>query len=214
MPWLPRGARLAPPARALAALTAADLPSGKKGSDNREVTGRRQLLAVLASACGLAPVVAWFAGGTATPADAARRFPIEKSDDAWRAALSPAQFEVLRRHDTERAFSSPLDHEKRSGTFFCAGCGHPLFSSAAKFDSGTGWPSFWAPLDDAVGTTVDTSWLMIRTEVHCARCGGHLGHVFSDGPRPTGLRYCMNGLALRFEAAAPSAGTPPPAPGV
>ena len=186
----------------------------EQGSDNREVTGRRQALAVLASACGLAPIVAWFAGSTAARADAAGRFPVEKTADAWRASLTAAQFDVLRGHDTERAFSSPLDHEKRSGTFFCAGCSQPLFSSEAKFDSGTGWPSFWAPLDGAVGTTVDTSWLMIRTEVHCAQCGGHLGHVFSDGPRPTGLRYCMNGVALRFEAAAPSAGTPLPASGV
>ena len=168
----------------------------------------------MASACGLLPVVAWVTGSSGAAADAPRRFPVEKTPDVWRASLTPAQFDVLRGHDTERAFSSPLDHERRSGTFFCAGCGNPLFSSASKFDSGTGWPSFWAPLDGAVGTTVDTSWLMIRSEVHCARCGGHLGHVFSDGPKPTGLRYCMNGVALRFDPAVTASGTLPAEQGV
>jgi peptide-methionine (R)-S-oxide reductase len=108
---------------------------------------------------------------------------------------------VLRGHATERAGTSPLDHEKRAGTFVCAGCGAPLFASSAKYDSGTGWPSFWEPLPDAVGTSLDRNLFMVRTEVHCARCGGHLGHVFPDGPRPTGLRYCMNGVALRFQPA-------------
>ncbi len=149
------------------------------------------------------------AGRRASPADAARRFPVEKPEDVWRASLTRDQFDVLRGHDTERAFSSPLDHESRTGTFACAGCGNLLFASATKFDSGTGWPSFWAPIDDAVGTTVDTTWFMVRTEVHCAQCGGHLGHVFADGPRPTGLRYCMNGVALRFEPAATAAKSRP-----
>jgi peptide-methionine (R)-S-oxide reductase len=129
---------------------------------------------------------------------AERVFPVHKSDSEWRAALTSDQYRILRGHATERAFTSPLNDEKRAGTFVCAGCGHPLFSSRTKFDSGTGWPSFWEPLDTAVGTSVDRSLLMVRTEVHCARCGGHLGHVFDDGPRPTGLRYCINGLALRF----------------
>ena len=124
------------------------------------------------------------------------------SDTEWRARLTPEQYRVLRRHGTERAGTSPLNAEKRPGRFFCAGCGQALFDSAAKFESGTGWPSFSAPLDGAVGTTTDRSLFMTRTEVHCARCAGHLGHVFPDGPRPTGLRYCMNGVALRFEAAA------------
>ncbi len=119
----------------------------------------------------------------------------------WQARLTPEQFRVLRQHGTERAGTSPLDAEKRPGTFACAGCGAPLFDAAAKFDSGTGWPSFFAPLDGAVGTTTDRKFLMTRTEVHCARCGGHIGHVFPDGPRPTGLRYCMNGVAMRFEPA-------------
>jgi peptide-methionine (R)-S-oxide reductase len=113
--------------------------------------------------------------------------------------LTPEQHHVLREHGTERAGSSPLNHEKRAGTFKCAGCGQALFSSGTKFESGTGWPSFWAPLERAVATTTDNSHGMARTEVHCATCGGHLGHVFPDGPRPTGERYCMNGVALEFE---------------
>jgi peptide-methionine (R)-S-oxide reductase len=124
---------------------------------------------------------------------------MQKTDEEWRASLTPDEFHVLREHGTERPGSSPLNAEKRSGTFTCAGCGRPLFSSSAKFESGTGWPSFSAPLAEAVDTTVDRSLFMTRTEVHCANCGGHLGHVFPDGPRPTGQRYCMNGLALRFE---------------
>lgn len=123
----------------------------------------------------------------------------KNTDAEWRATLSPEQFHVLREHGTERAGTSPLNHEKRPGTFSCAGCGQPLFSSDAKFESGTGWPSFTAPLERAVETTTDHSLLMERTEVRCARCGGHLGHVFPDGPPPTGLRYCMNGVALGFE---------------
>jgi peptide-methionine (R)-S-oxide reductase len=113
--------------------------------------------------------------------------------------LTPEQHHVLREHGTERAGTSPLNHEKRGGTFRCAGCGQALFSSDTKFESGTGWPSFFAPLEQAVATTTDTTYGMTRTEVHCATCGGHLGHVFPDGPRPTGQRYCMNGVALEFE---------------
>jgi peptide-methionine (R)-S-oxide reductase len=127
------------------------------------------------------------------------KFEIEKTDNEWRENLTPEQFRVLRQHGTERAGTSPLNSEKRHGTFRCAGCGHPLFDSNTKFESGTGWPSFYAPLDLAVDTSVDTSHHMVRSEVHCAKCGGHLGHVFPDGPRPTGLRYCMNGTALDFE---------------
>ncbi len=124
---------------------------------------------------------------------------VDKTDDDWRGTLTPEQFHVLREHGTERPGTSPLNREKRSGTFVCAGCGKPLFSSETKFESGTGWPSFWAPLDGAVATSVDTTFFMRRTEVHCADCGGHLGHVFPDGPPPTRLRYCMNGVALRFQ---------------
>jgi peptide-methionine (R)-S-oxide reductase len=122
-----------------------------------------------------------------------------KSEEDWRRVLTPEQFAVLREHGTEPRGTSPLNREKRCGTFRCAGCGQALFSSDTKFESGTGWPSFSAPLDAAVGTTVDHSFGMTRTEIHCARCGGHLGHVFPDGPAPTGLRYCMNGVALDFE---------------
>jgi peptide-methionine (R)-S-oxide reductase len=122
-----------------------------------------------------------------------------RTEADWQAALTPEQFRVLRKHGTERAGSSPLNAEKRPGTFVCAGCGQPLFSSDNKFESGTGWPSFWAPMEGAVATTTDKSWFMTRTEVHCSRCQGHLGHVFEDGPKPTGLRYCMNGVAMGFE---------------
>ena len=125
-------------------------------------------------------------------------FEVVHDDAEWRRRLSPEQYRVLRGHGTERAGTSPLDREKRAGTFACAGCGQPLFASATKFDSGTGWPSFWRPLDDAVGTSEDSSFFMKRVEVHCRRCGGHLGHVFEDGPAPTGLRYCMNGAAMTF----------------
>ena len=121
-----------------------------------------------------------------------------KTEEEWRASLTPEQYQVLREHGTEPRGTSPLNHEKREGTFNCAGCGRPLFDASTKFESGTGWPSFWAPLGDAVGTSSDRSYGMTRVEVHCASCGGHLGHVFPDGPRPTGERYCMNGLALAF----------------
>ena len=123
------------------------------------------------------------------------------SDAEWRALLTAEQYAVLRKEGTERPFTSPLLHEERRGTFACAGCGLPLFSSSTKFDSGTGWPSFWAPLDGAVNIKEDRSFMMIRTAVTCRRCDGHLGHVFDDGPKPTGLRYCMNGVALTFNPA-------------
>jgi len=127
------------------------------------------------------------------------QFPLEKSDADWRRELTPEAYRVLRKHGTERAGTSPLDHEARAGTFSCAACGQPLFASDTKFDSGTGWPSFFKPLPGAVGRREDRSLFTRRTEVHCSRCGGHLGHVFPDGPEPTGERYCMNGVALRFE---------------
>jgi len=141
-------------------------------------------------------------------ADAATEgtFEVQKSEDEWRKILSKEQFNVLRKHGTEYPGSSPLNHEKRKGTFACAGCDLPLFSSDTKFESGTGWPSFWKPLDNAIGTTEDRTFMMVRTEVHCRRCGGHLGHVFPDGPPPTGLRYCMNGVSLKFM---PAADAPP-----
>jgi peptide-methionine (R)-S-oxide reductase len=126
---------------------------------------------------------------------------VAKTDQEWRQTLTPEQFRVLRGHGTEPPGASPLNHEKRDGTFVCAGCGQPLFSSETKFESGTGWPSFWAPIDKAIGTTSDESFGVTRTAVHCRRCGGHLGHVFDDGPKPTGLRYCINGIILKFKSA-------------
>ena len=122
-----------------------------------------------------------------------------KTDEEWRTTLTPDQFHVLREHGTERAGTSPLNREKREGTFTCGGCGQALFTSDTKFESGTGWPSFYRPIDGAIATTTDRSYGMTRVEAHCAQCGGHLGHVFPDGPKPTGERYCMNGVALEFK---------------
>lgn len=138
----------------------------------------------------------------ARPAAPEAAFKVTRTDTEWKKLLTPQQYAVLRSNGTERSYSSPLNDEHRMGTFSCAGCQLALFSSATKFDSRTGWPSFWAPLDGAVGTGTDSTFFMKRTSVHCAQCGGHLGHVFDDGPRPTGLRYCMNGVAMTFAAAA------------
>ncbi len=144
-------------------------------------------------ALGKATHTAWSA-----PSSAAGQFELTRTEAEWRRLLTSAQFNVLRKQGTERPGSSPLDHERRTGAFACAGCDLPLFSSADKFDSGTGWPSFTRPIAGAIATSEDRGWLGVRTEVHCRRCGGHLGHVFNDGPRPTGLRYCMNGVAMKF----------------
>jgi peptide-methionine (R)-S-oxide reductase len=146
---------------------------------------------------GLAAAGILFGCGPA-PAAQPERFAFRLTDAQWKQRLSPAAYQVLRHEDTERPFSSPLNAEHRTGLFSCAGCARKLFSSKTKFESGTGWPSFWAPLPGAVGTSTDRSLMMTRVEVHCARCGGHLGHVFDDGPKPTGKRYCMNGVAMRF----------------
>jgi len=128
------------------------------------------------------------------------KFEITRTEDEWRKVLTPEQYRVLRQHGTERAGTSELEDEKRAGTFVCAGCDLPLYSSDTKYNSGSGWPSFFRPLANAVATSTDRSLFMTRTEVHCRRCGGHLGHVFEDGPAPTGLRYCMNGVAMKFVA--------------
>jgi len=159
---------------------------------------------LMSGLAALGASAAAFAGGRRTHAAAAGSpaqsgpFEITHSEEEWRKLLSPEQFYILRQHGTERAGTSPLDKEHRTGTFACAGCDLPLFLSTTKYDSGTGWPSFWAPIEGAIGTSEDRSFFAVRTEVHCRRCGGHLGHVFDDGPPPTGLRYCMNGVALVF----------------
>ena len=160
---------------------------------------RRFLAASGLSALGVG-VAAAVRPTAATPASA-EVYRVVFDDAGWRHRLTAPQFAVLRKEGTERPFSSPLNGEHRQGRFACTGCATALFSSATKFESGTGWPSFYAPLPDAVGTSRDTSLFMARTEVHCAGCGGHLGHVFDDGPRPTGLRYCMNGVAMTFTPA-------------
>ncbi len=154
---------------------------------------RRRMLAWLGASVAL-PVLAACGGGAAQ----AKTYPVSFSEAEWRRRLTPDQFYILRQNGTETAGTSPLNHEKRQGTFVCAADGHPLFASTAKYDSRTGWPSFWRPLPGAVGTATDWDAGYPRTEVHCARCGGHLGHVFDDGPRPTGKRYCMNGDAMLF----------------
>jgi len=154
-------------------------------------TRRNLLQLLLVGSAGVA-----FTGMPAT----AKSFEVAHTDAEWRKLLSPAEYNILRQQGTEAPWTSPLLKEHRKGNFLCRGCALPLFASSTKFDSGTGWPSFWQPLPNAIDTTTDKSWIESRTEVHCRRCGGHLGHVFDDGPKPTGLRYCMDGLALTFKA--------------
>jgi peptide-methionine (R)-S-oxide reductase len=160
---------------------------------------RREFVAGVFAALGASAVGASMVGVQGAQRSMKRTFEITKTEEEWRQILTREQFTVLRKHGTERAGTSPLNQEKRKGTYLCAGCDLPVFSSETKYESGTGWPSFWAPLDNAIGTSEDRSLFMRRTEVHCRRCGGHLGHVFPDGPKPTGKRYCINGVALKFQ---------------
>ena len=166
------------------------------------MTTRRNLIKLGGAGVAAAFGASWFSGASRATATSTETFPVTHTDAEWRKILTRPQYTVLRQEGTERAFSSPLLHEERRGNFACAGCDLDLFSSTTKFESSTGWPSFWAPLDKAVGTVKDTSYGMTREAVHCSQCGGHLGHVFDDGPKPTGLRYCMNGVAMTFKAAA------------
>ncbi len=158
---------------------------------------RNTLLSLGAVSAALAGMRGLF---SSPPAHAARAYEVTRTDAEWKTRLRPDQYRVLRKAGTESPHSSPLNKEKRAGVFTCAGCALPLFSSTTKFESGTGWPSFWQPMDKAVVEDTDTTLFMKRTEVLCRRCGGHLGHVFADGPKPTGLRYCMNGVAMNFTA--------------
>jgi peptide-methionine (R)-S-oxide reductase len=165
------------------------------------MVSRRNVLLASAAAAGVAALGLPRSAALRPAAAAEGGFEISRTRAEWRARLTPEQFAVLREEATERAGSSPLDKEKRTGLFHCAGCDLPVYSSQAKFDSGTGWPSFTASLDNAVATKIDRGFFMTRTEVHCRRCGGHLGHIFDDGPPPTGKRHCLNGVALKFAAA-------------
>jgi peptide-methionine (R)-S-oxide reductase len=164
------------------------------------MVNRRSLMT--SAAAGAAALGVFFSGSRREAVASTGKFEVTKTEAEWRKVLTPEQYYVLRDHGTERSGTSALDREKRRGVFCCAGCALPLFASETKFDSGTGWPSFWTPLPNAVGTSVDNTLFSTRTEVHCRRCGGHLGHVFPDGPPPTGLRYCMNGIAMTFKPAA------------
>ena len=164
------------------------------------MSDRRLLLTTAAGVAGFLSLK-WLTGGSSAHAASDEKFEVMMTDEEWRKKLTPQQYEILRKEGTERPYSSPLNTEKRKGTFACAGCDLPLFASETKFESGTGWPSFYQPLEKAVGESKDSTLGMVRTEVHCSRCGGHLGHVFDDGPPPTGLRYCINGVSLKFVAA-------------
>lgn len=162
---------------------------------------KRHFLQISTVLVGTAFFLRYINGSSENMAAADTKFEVTKPEEEWKTILTSEQFQVLRKHGTERAHTSPLDKTYDPGTYVCAGCGQALFTSDTKFDSGTGWPSFFKPIEGAIATTVDRSFFMTRTEVHCSRCGGHLGHIFNDGPRPTGLRYCINGVSLKFTPA-------------
>ncbi|RUS99810.1 peptide-methionine (R)-S-oxide reductase [Trichormus variabilis SAG 1403-4b] len=170
-----------------------------KIANNRYMDKRHflQISAVLVGTAFFSRYINWSSETMASQTE----FAVTKSENEWKSILTPEQFQVLRKHGTERAHTSPLDKNYAPGTYVCAGCGQALFTSEGKFDSGTGWPSFFKPIEGAIATTTDRSFFMTRVEVHCSNCGGHLGHVFNDGPKPTGLRYCMNGVSLQFTPA-------------
>ena len=159
---------------------------------------RRELLHQGFALIGVTPLTTFVFRSPLAMANPKNDFTIQKTETEWRTILTPEQFQVLRKHGTERAYTSPLDKQYAAGTYTCGGCDLPLFTSETKYNSGTGWPSFYAPIEGAIATSIDRSLFMTRIEVHCSRCGGHLGHVFNDGPAPTGQRYCMNGVALKF----------------
>ena len=165
------------------------------------MTSRRSFIETAGLGIGALALADFFFRGHRAVAGPTGKFPLSLTEAEWHKRLTPAQYSVLREEGTERAFTSPLNDQHRKGVFACAGCDQKLFKAETKFDSGTGWPSFYQPIPNAVGETKDRTLGMSRTEVHCGNCGGHLGHVFDDGPQPTGLRYCMNGVALKFEAA-------------
>jgi peptide-methionine (R)-S-oxide reductase len=159
---------------------------------------RRYLLQAGIAGLSMAALSRYLHANATETTSPGKRFAVTRTDADWRKRLTATQYRILRQHGTEAPFSSPLDKEKRQGIFACAGCDLPLFNAKTKFDSGTGWPSFYAPLTGAVGSSIDRTLMMVRTEVHCNRCGGHLGHVFDDGPPPTGQRFCINGVAMKF----------------
>jgi peptide-methionine (R)-S-oxide reductase len=172
-----------------------------KNSKYYRYMDKRHFLQISTVLVGTAFFLRYINGSSQNMAAADTKFEVTKPEEEWKTILTSEQFQVLRKHGTERAHTSPLDKTYDPGTYVCAGCGQALFTSDTKFDSGTGWPSFFKPIEGAIATTVDRSFFMTRTEVHCSRCGGHLGHVFNDGPRPTGLRYCINGVSLKFTPA-------------
>ncbi len=178
-----------------------DVMPGAAKAANAAPLSRRNLLVFLSASAAMTAAAACSAAPAGKAKAAQTVFPVRHTEAEWRKLLTPDQFYILREEGTERPGSSPLLGEHRAGTFVCAADGNPLFTAKTKFESGTGWPSFWQPIKGSIGTTRDTSFGVVRTEVHCAKCGGHLGHVFDDGPPPTGLRYCMNGAAMKFRAA-------------